>query len=189
MLLAATLAAAVILGLIRGGRLTNLTRVKLMHPWLVFLSVLLSALLLFLSMFDVALIRPLVMAALLLQYLLLLLFIWYNRHLHYTWVIALGSFLNGLVILLNGGTMPLADLSSYVASDSELANQFLISGNLPLYHIVHENTLLWFLGDVIRIPHPFSSMISIGDIILYAGVFLLLQHLVAGTAQKKKQPL
>ena len=187
MLLVITLAAAVILGLIRGGKLTNLVKVKLIHPWLIFLSVLFNALLMFLSMYEVALRRPIVMMALLAQYLLLLLFIWCNRHLHFTWIIALGSFLNGLVILLNGGTMPLADISSYIAADAELANQFLISGNLPLYHIVHENTLLWFLGDVIRIPHPFSSFISIGDIILYAGVFLLLQHLIAGT-QKKKQP-
>ena len=114
------------------------------------------------------------------------LFIWFNRHLPFSWVIALGCFLNALVILLNKGSMPLAEIGPYVGK-SEFANEYLLSGKLPVYHIINENTLLWFLGDVIWVPF-FRIFISIGDIILYGGTFLLVQHLIADKKYSKKQP-
>ncbi|HHU49421.1 MAG: DUF5317 domain-containing protein [Caldicoprobacterales bacterium] len=183
-----TLAGALILGLARGGKITNLTKAKLMHSWLIFLSVLFEALLLLLSRNNIAPALPIVFTCITLQYLLLFLFVWLNRHLPYSWLIALGSFLNGLVILINGGTMPLADIRSCIGN-AEFTYEYLINGSLPIYHIINENTLLWFLGDVIIIPYPFSAFISVGDILLYAGVFLLIQHLVAGKSHKKKQPV
>ncbi|HHY83582.1 MAG TPA: DUF5317 domain-containing protein [Clostridiales bacterium] len=178
-----TLAAAVITGLIRGGKLTNLTKVKLNHPWLVFLSALLDVGLLALIKNDFPVTRPMAFISLSLQYLLLFVFLWFNRRIAYSWVIALGCFLNGLVILINKGSMPLAEIGPYIGK-SEFANSYLLNGKLLTYHTINENTLLWFLGDVIWIPAPFKIFISIGDLILYAGAFLLVQHLIAGKTKK-----
>ena len=76
----------------------------------------------------------------------LLAFIWVNRHLPYSRLIGLGS-LNCLVILLNKGTMPLAP--AYLnLNRAKLSYDFLVNGNLPLYHIIDENTVLWFLGTL-----------------------------------------
>ncbi|NMA64685.1 MAG: DUF5317 domain-containing protein [Clostridiaceae bacterium] len=182
-----TLASAVILGLIRGGKLTNLTKIRLLHPWLIFISVLLESSLIFLSKYNIALARPIVFISIAVQYLFLFLFVWLNRQLPYSILIGLGSLFNGLVILLNGGTMPLVDIDPYIGN-SNFTYEYLLNGNLPIYHIINEDTILWFLGDIIRIPYPFSVFISIGDIFLYAGVFLLLQSLIAQKKAKKKQP-
>ncbi|HHU78291.1 MAG: DUF5317 domain-containing protein [Caldicoprobacterales bacterium] len=181
-----TLAAAVLLGFLRGGRFSNLTKVRLVHPWLAFLSVAMDAGLILLIKSDFPVTRLMAFLSLSLQYTLLFLFIWFNRHLPFSWVIALGCFLNALVILLNKGSMPLAEIGPYVGK-SEFANEYLLSGKLPVYHIINENTLLWFLGDVIWVPF-FRIFISIGDIILYGGTFLLVQHLIADKKYSKKQP-
>lgn len=183
-----TLAGAVFLGLIRGGTLTNLTKARLVQPWLIFVSVILESSLILLSRYNIGLAYPIVFISIIVQYLLLFLFVWFNRHLPFSILIGLGSLLNGLVILLNGGTMPLVDVHPYI-DKSNFTYEYLLNGNLPIYHIINENTLLWFLGDIIWIPYPFSAFISIGDIILYAGVFMLLQSLIAGKERKKKQPV
>jgi len=181
-----TLAAAIIVGLLRGGKLSNLTKVNLNHPWLVFLSALLDVGLLALIKNDIPITRPIAFISLSLQYLLLFIFLWLNRRIAYSWIIALGCFLNGLVILINKGSMPLAEAGPIIGK-SEFANTYLMNGKLLTYHIIDENTLLWFLGDVIWIPEPFKIFISIGDLILYAGAFLLVQHLIAGSQQKAKK--
>ncbi len=182
-----TLACAVLLGLIRGGKINNLSKTRLVHPWLIFISVLLESSLILLSKYNIALVRPIVIVSIAMQYLFLFLFVWFNRHLPFNMLIGLGSLLNGLVILLNGGTMPLVDIQPYIGNSS-FTYEYLLNGNLPIYHIINEDTKLWFLGDIIRIPYPFYVFISIGDIILYAGVFLLLQGLITGKKHKKKQP-
>lgn len=173
------LAGALLTGLARRGKVSNLAKIHLMHPWLIFLSILLEISLIMLSRYNVALAWSFVFMFISIQYIFLLAFIWVNRHLPYSRLIWLGSFLNCLVILLNKGTMPLAP--AYLnLNRAKLSYDFLVNGNLPLYHIIDENTVLWFLGDIIRIPYPFSAFMSIGDIILYAGVFLMLQSLIAG---------
>jgi len=178
-----TLAIAVIIGLKRGGRLSNLAKVKINHPWLAFLSALLDIGLLTLIKNDFPVTRLIAFTSICFQYLFLFLFLWYNRHIGYTWVIAIGCFLNALVILINKGSMPLPELGPYIGK-SEFANTYLLNGKLLTYHIINENTLLWFLGDVIWIPAPFKIFISVGDLVLYAGALLLVQHIIAGKDEK-----
>jgi len=176
------LAGAVLVGLIRRGKLINLTKTSFVHPWLIFLSIVLETCLILLSKYNISLDRFAVFICITVQYILLFAFVLFNRNLPYIWLIGTGSLLNSLVILLNKGTMPLA--GSYLDfGKTNPAYDFLLNGNLPLYHIIDENTVLWFLGDIIRIPSPFSAFMSIGDIILYAGVFLMLQSIIAGKTE------
>ena len=180
-----TLAVGVIIGLIRGGKLSNATNFKLVHPWLIFLSVILEASLNILMKNDLGITQFIVFLWVCMQYLLLFLFIWLNRQLPYIWIIGIGTFLNALVILLNGGSMPLADISPYIGA-SETPSQYLLDGKLLTYHFIDGNTKLWFLGDIIWVPSPFRAFASIGDIFLYGGVLLLIQHIIAGKSPVKK---
>ncbi len=83
-----------------------------------------------------------------------------------------GAFLNFLVILLNGGCMPVSE--SLLIAGSTRAQQ-LAAGEIYAYEPVTPQTALSFLGDVIRIgpkgvPFGFAS---IGDILLGIGIALL----------------
>lgn len=184
------LAVAVLVGLIRGGKLANARELKLVRPWLIFLSVILEASLNILMKNDLGITQHIAFLWICVQYFLLFLFIWYNRHLPFISVICFGTFLNALVILLNSGSMPLVDISPYIGA-SETPSQYLLDGKLLTYHFINENTKLWFLGDIIWVPSPFRAFASIGDIFLYGGALLLIQNIIAGKAtsnkSKKKQ--
>ncbi|NLC44145.1 MAG: DUF5317 domain-containing protein, partial [Clostridiales bacterium] len=109
-----TLAVGIIIGLIRGGKFSNARDLKLVRPWLIFLSVILEASLNILMKNDLGITQFMVFLWVCMQYLLLFLFIWFNRNLPYIWIIGIGTFLNALVILLNSGSMPLIDISPYI---------------------------------------------------------------------------
>lgn len=179
------LALGILIGLIRGGKITNMTQVKIRYPWLVFLSILTEYGLIFLMRVTTVITQPIVFVSVCAQYLLLLLFLWINRHIPYTWMVGAGSLLNFLVIMLNKGSMPLSE-AAMVMDVSAKNLEYLADGKLLTYHIMNEKTLLGFLGDVIYLPAPFKAFLSIGDIILFVGIMLLLQSIIAGSTQKEK---
>lgn len=179
------LALGILIGLIRGGKISNMMQVKIRYPWLVFLSILTEYGLIVLMRVSTVITQPIVFASVCAQYLLLLLFLWMNRYIPYTWLVGTGSLLNFLVIMLNRGAMPLSKAA--LAMDVNSKNLgYLADGRMLTYHIVNENTLLAFLGDIIYLPAPFKAFLSIGDIILFAGILLLLQSIIAGSVQKER---
>jgi hypothetical protein len=105
------------------------------------------------------------------SYLIILFAIWSNRTLTGFKFFGLGTFLNFLVIAVNGGRMPVSTdalesigLSSYIPG--------LVEG-VTKHQIITDETLLWFLADVIPMQPPFtlgSSVISVGDIFITLGV-------------------
>jgi hypothetical protein len=188
------LIVAVIIGLIRGGKITNMMEIKIRYPWLIFSSVMVEFGLLILMRNTTFITQPMVFAAVFIQYLLLCVFLWLNRHLPFIWLVGVGSLLNLLVIMVNKGSMPLSNAAALLDSNSKDL-QYLLNGQFLTYHLINEKTKLWFLGDVIYIPPPFNVFLSIGDIILFIGILLLIQSIIAGKASlldksqiKKKQP-
>ncbi|MTI49742.1 DUF5317 domain-containing protein [Sporosalibacterium faouarense] len=89
----------------------------------------------------------------------------------------IGTLLNYIVIISNGGQMPVSGSGlSYLGLKDTL--NALKNHAIITHTLVNENTRLFFLGDVIPTPkfYPFSKMISIGDIFLGIGVFILIQN-------------
>jgi hypothetical protein len=107
----------------------------------------------------------------LVSYALAVWFIWANRHIPGMVVIALGGGSNLLAISVNGGTMP-ARLGALKTAG------LLHTG--PGYHnsAAVPHAKLAFLGDIIGVPgpHPIANVISIGDIVLFGGMLLLLHR-------------
>jgi hypothetical protein len=101
-------------------------------------------------------------------YGLIAVFLWANRHLPGTALIAAGALLNGFVITINGGVMPAAAAAHRLAGMS-LGPGFHNSAQLP-------HPLLLLLGDVIPVPGPLPNVLSIGDLIVFAGLVVLLQR-------------
>lgn len=103
-------------------------------------------------------------------YVLAAWFVWCNRGVPGMAIIALGGGCNGLAITLNGGVMP-ASAWAMKAAGVTLEGNF--DNSAPLAHPV----LPW-LGDVIPIPGPWplGNVLSVGDLVLFAGALLLLHR-------------
>lgn len=108
----------------------------------------------------------------LLQYSLILLFILYNRR-RPVWPLFTfaGTLMNFLVIVLNGGCMPVA--KTLLDSGERLTQ--LAQGRIYAYCLMDEGTRLPWLGDIIRLGTRSNTLgfASIGDIVLCVGVGIL----------------
>lgn len=119
-------------------------------------------------------------ALFLLSHLLLLAFVWRNRRQPGILVVGLGVACNLLVILANGGLMPitpetLARINPGTPLDGwPLGSHYGYSKDIIL---AKGATRLWFLSDVLVLPPPFPwpTAFSVGDLVIAAGIILLLQ--------------
>lgn len=111
-------------------------------------------------------------------YILIAGFLWANRRLPGAPIIALGAFLNGLAITVNGGEMPAA------ATALRLAGLKLGHGFHNSVALAHPH-LLW-LGDIIPVPWPLPNVLSVGDLVIYAGFLVLLHRTCRRTSAERK---
>lgn len=117
------------------------------------------------------------------SYALLLAGLCYNRNNKgFYWIIA-GVLLNFMVIMANGGKMPV-DVSGFDPEIYKTSLQVLASGKDLTHGILNESTRLWYLGDVIHFkkPYPLPKSLSIGDFAMMAGVFIYIRHTILGKA-------
>ncbi|GAB3268923.1 DUF5317 domain-containing protein [Kineosporia babensis] len=95
-------------------------------------------------------------------------FLWLNRAVKGVLLVTLGAMANGVTIAVNGGTLP---ASRWAVETAGLDHRegFVNSGVL-------ENPRLPWLGDVFAIPEglPFANVFSIGDVLIVAGVVVLI---------------
>lgn len=107
----------------------------------------------------------------------LLVFIWFNRHQAGFWILGLGLASNLLVIVLNGGLMPVtpelaARLWRDAPTDFIQVGQRLGRGKDIVLLI--EQTRLWILSDIFyfELEAPeFRAVFSIGDVLIAVGAF------------------
>ncbi|WP_276352108.1 DUF5317 domain-containing protein [Cohnella caldifontis] len=96
------------------------------------------------------------------------------------WWIFAGVALNFLVMLVNGGKMPVSVEAASVLDPIYV--DMLKSGDVSTKHAMLDNsTVLPFLGDIIPLtkPYPRTQAISIGDVVMNVGIFIYLQHAMA----------
>jgi hypothetical protein len=104
-------------------------------------------------------------------YVAILLFLWFNRRLAGVKLIGVGAFLNAVAITLNGGVMPATETAE------RLAGMHLRPGFDNSAPIAHAH-LPW-VGDVIPWPGPLPNVLSVGDLLIFAGTLVLL-HRICG---------
>lgn len=167
MMLLAFAALGILAGLISGGTLRGLGRYALrgaILPLAAYLIKMLASILLAPQTGAVA--------VCLAQYSLLFLFILLNHRRRIWPLIAfIGTMMNFLVIVLNGGCMPVA---SFLMEQTERLAQ-LKAGGIYAYCLMGEGTRLPMLGDVIRLGGGSNTLgfASVGDIVLCLGVGIL----------------
>ncbi|MCC6457159.1 MAG: DUF5317 domain-containing protein [Caldilineaceae bacterium] len=105
---------------------------------------------------------------------ILVLFVWYNRHLQGFWLLGLGLLLNLAVIAGNGGLMPISPETLTIVHGQQ-AEELIDSrayGSKSIVLPVEETRLEW-LADRFTVPDrlPIQFAFSLGDVFLAAGVF------------------
>lgn len=179
MILLAAIAFSVILGFLRGGRLSRLADVSFDHGWAALLALAVQVAVVYLPLpggegsWGVA-------AFLLIgSYLLLGFVVAANRRLPGLPLVGIGLALNLLVMLANGGYMPVTLEALQQAGVAHLAlgnsaGARIVAGKDIL--LSRESTHLWVLSDIFVVPSPVSAVVSLGDLFLALGAFLLFQR-------------
>lgn len=106
--------------------------------------------------------------------------LWLNRKEKGFWWIFTGVALNFIVMLVNGGKMPVSVEAIASILDPSYA-QTLIDGTTASKHMaLTDSTILPFLGDIIPLtsPYPINQVISIGDVVMNFGIFIYLQNVM-----------
>ena len=112
------------------------------------------------------------------QYALIFLFLAFNiRRPVWPAFVFFGSLGNFLVILLNGGCMPVS--AELIGAQAERLEQ-LAQNRIYAYCLANEQTRLPYLGDILRlgpVGMPFGFA-SVGDLVLCVGVLILMIQMV-----------
>ncbi len=180
MLLLGVMGLSLLIGVLRGGRLTALGA----HHWhaasLPFLAIGMQIVAFLPDESASAGARALAAWLHVTSYLLTLTFVWLNRQTPWMSLVGLGLAANAAVIITNGGFMPVASgvllpgTPEVEAGQREIVNNVMAMG---------ARTSLRFLGDVIRTPEWLGRRaFSLGDLAIAVGAFALVQRMMRPAA-------
>lgn len=98
-----------------------------------------------------------------------------NKDTKYFRIMQAGYLLNFLPIISNGGKMPVLESAlSEIGKSYEIQ---LLKENLILTHcLMDDNTRFKALGDILPIKFFIPKVISVGDIVIFAGLILFIAH-------------
>ena len=170
----AVIAAALVIAVLIGGDVRRLSQIKIRHLELLLAAFAVKVAVAILgtthSPVAVSVARPLnVIGA-----ILLLAVVWFNRRIPGALLFGAGLSLNLIVIVAFGGRMPVLLPHDVDPNSPVLA---LLRGGLdPLHVALTQPQGLWFIGDIFAIPGlgGHSSLVSIGDLLMAAGVAWLI---------------
>ncbi|WP_246944168.1 DUF5317 domain-containing protein [Bacillus pinisoli] len=170
----------IIIALIMGGSFQGLVNISLKHPWLIVVAFVLQ----FLSIYIFP--NQLLLAIIVSNTVLIAFSIFNIKFAGFKYMI-IGILLNLLVMVVNGGRMPVDVEAAKVISPSDVPA--LLAGEYGKHVALSENTHLNFLGDIffLQYPYPRQIVISLGDIIFSLGVILFLHHVMVKGKKKPKE--
>ncbi len=153
--------AGVAAGLLTGGRIGNLARLRFRWPWLIVAVLLIRVAVALppLNRFETS--RYVYAAALA---AIVAWSLWHVQRLMGVWLVSLGAALNLLVILANGARMPVAP---------EFASALVRHDHIGQYTIMSSSTNLNLLGDWISL-YPSPEVYSVGDVLVALGLAIVL---------------
>lgn len=107
--------------------------------------------------------------------LVLLGFVWINRKQPGMWLLGLGLVMNFLVILANGGMMPVTPNTATELSGIEVWDAGVRFGPGKGVVLPNSTTAFWDLSDRFLLPDwfPYEAAYSLGDVLIVAGALAL----------------
>ena len=180
------LALAVVLGLIaalvrhRGRVFDEIAAIPLRSAWVAVLALVLQWPLLQAEQGPVQSVRV-QQALFLLSHVLLLIFVWRNRRVTGIQVVGLGVICNLLVIIANGGFMPITPETLTQINPGTTLGRWqpgLHYGYSKDIILLREEARFWALSDILVIQRPFPrpTAFSLGDLLIALGIIVLFQR-------------
>jgi hypothetical protein len=166
---------AIIIALLRGGELESLYHISIEGVYFFAAALLLRGFVLLFETIDFLFFPECSPVLIIISYFLLIVASIQNRKLPGFKYITLGVLMNAFVILVNGGKMPVL-INQQMAQGMD-ATSLLGQAQNVVHSLKGHETLFAFLGDVISLPKPFpdTSILSVGDIMIFIGLFILIQ--------------
>ncbi|GAB6934610.1 MAG: DUF5317 domain-containing protein [Bacillota bacterium] len=171
-----------VVALLRGGKLSRLADVRIRWAW-VFIVLCVGQFALYLFRDHLPSVFRMSHVWFLLAYVVMFSVLFQNRHIHGVHVMLLGGLLNFVVMVANGGYMPVSAEAASLISPTYIDP--LPQGPYGKHILMTEETHLNFLGDIIPLlpPYPRQQVVSIGDVLINIGAFMAIQALLV-----KKRP-
>lgn len=176
---------SLVVGKIRKGKFSNLKEAEI-HKWyLIVAAFLLEFITVYLSAKGHKFFSNNIFIIHFLSYTLLFVGIYFNISKLSFKLIMLGTFLNFIVIILNGGQMPVSQDAMLRAGLADDLNA-LLNGEIITHTVIAKDTILKFLGDIFMLPKPYPipKVFSIGDVFMAIGVFIYLQEIMVKKIDK-----
>lgn len=175
-----TITLSLLLGKIRGGKIRNLETLYI-NGWYLFVA---SFLIEIISLLIISnnignlgnIIEDKFFYIHIFIYSILIVGLFMNFHDKGLRITLLGSILNFLPLIMNNGRMPVS-LKALKYSNLYPQISLLEEGRIVTHSLANKTTKLFLLGDIIPIPKPYllPKIISIGDILIALGLFILIQ--------------
>lgn len=170
---------AVIIALLRGGKLQGLLHLPFHYQALVLAPFVARFGLFLADVYGLQLESAIVLVTQTVAYVLLLVGLWLNRSVRGVPTIGLGVLLNALAVVANGGQMPVLGSAAFATGQGAAFERMAAAGSY-LHQPLTEATRLAFLGDIFATPHwlPSRTVFSAGDVLILLGVMALVQFLM-----------
>jgi uncharacterized protein DUF5317 len=125
-------------------------------------------------------------ATLVSSYVVLLAFVLVNRRVPGAALMAAGLVLNLAVVTPNGGMPVSTDAIRQAAGDG--VEDVRYPQDEAKHHLMSDDDVLRPLGDVVPVPPPFRLVLSVGDVILYAGIAWFVVIVTRGRFRENLRP-
>lgn len=183
-MLVESLGTSLIVGKIRGGRFSNIASGEIRGWYFIGASFLIEFGAVYLALKGVKIVTDGIFFIHFISYISLFCGLYMNLDKYSFWIITAGVLLNFIVIMANGGKMPVSgDALRFAGLYQNLVD--IGQGRIVTHTLMNASTKLRFLGDVLPLPkyYPRPKVYSIGDILLAIGVFIYLQQLMLGKSK------
>lgn len=177
MILVDLLAVAVVIGYLRGGRLSGYMRKPLKGILLPVIGLLLESSFAWLPRVIAAPPLRWLWLVVVAEYLCLFTFLFLNRDERAMWLVALGTAANFAAMAFHQMRMPVSPVIFDFPSLATFVER-VQSGELIEYVLVGWNAPLWWLGDCIPIPWLVPGVASVGDFLMGSGLFWWVQRMM-----------
>lgn len=180
-MLVESMGGGLLVGKARGGKFSNISSGEIRGWYFIGASFLVEFSAVYFASKGVKLIVDGISFIHLLSYILLFFGLFMNCDKYPFWIITAGVFLNFIVIMANGGQMPISIEALTSAGLLENAAD-IVQGRIVTHTPIVGDTKFKFLADILALPkfYPRPKVYSIGDIFMAVGVFIYVQHLMLG---------
>lgn len=175
-----TITLSLLVGKLRRGRIGNLSNLYINGWYFIVVSFLVEIMALLIATRSQGILSNMVETYFfyihIFIYLLLIIGLGMNFHEKGFKITFIGAIFNFIPILLNNGRMPVS-VKALRFSEQYTKLSLLDQGRILTHSLVDEISGFTILGDIIPIskPYPLPKIISLGDILIALGIFILIQ--------------